>query len=34
MAVVEQVSLVLHAGRHPRLAAEHLLSQPVRPEGA
>ena len=33
MAVVEQVSAVLHAGRHPRVAAEHLLSQPVRPDG-
>ncbi len=33
MAVVEQVTAVLHGGMHPRLAAEHLLSQPVRPEG-
>lgn len=33
MALVEQVSAVLHDGMHPRLAAEHLLSQPVRPEG-
>lgn len=33
MAVVEQVAAVLHRGMHPRLAAEHLLSQPVRPDG-
>jgi glycerol-3-phosphate dehydrogenase (NAD(P)+) len=33
MAVVEQVAAVLHAGTPPRRAAEHLLSQPVRPEG-
>ena len=33
MAVVEQVTAVLHRGMHPGRAAEHLLSQPVRPEG-
>jgi glycerol-3-phosphate dehydrogenase (NAD(P)+) len=34
MAIVEQVTAVLHAGRHPHEAAAHLLSQPVRREHA
>ncbi len=33
MAVVSRVDAVLHHGMAPRLAAEHLLSQPVAPEG-
>ncbi len=33
MAVVSQVDAVLHHGMPPALAAEHLLSQPVAPEG-
>lgn len=33
MAVVAQVDAVLHHGMAPRLAAEHLLSRPVTPEG-
>lgn len=34
MAIVEQVTAVLHAGKHPHEAAAHLLSQPVRREHA